>query len=127
MLRKVLIVLSVLLIFGFVFYDSAESEEENVMITQQQARLDAARDVARDANSASWGIGGFCCGFFAIGASWIHTPTVPAANLIGKSPNYIVFYTQAYQSEMKKRNLYAATTGCVVGVGVSILWLLVSE
>ena len=126
MLRKVLIVLSLLLIFGLVFYDSAESEE-NVMITQQQARLDATRDVARDANSASWGIGGFCCGFFAIGAATIQTPTVPASNLIGKSPNYIVFYTQAYQSEMKKRNLYAATTGCVVGAGVSILWLLVSE
>ena len=91
---------------------------------EQQARLDAEMDVARDAKPYQWGFGGVLCGFFTLGVSVGHTPTVPTANLMGKSPVYIVTYTDAYQSAMYRKNITAAGVGCLVNVSVSAVVFL---
>ena len=100
--------------------------EQNVTVIQQQARLDAEMDVARDANPYQWGLGGVLCGFFALGVSVAYAPTVPTANLMGKSPDYIISYTDTYRSEMKIKNITAAGIGCLMNVSVIGLWLLIS-
>ena len=95
-------------------------------VIEQQARLDAEMDVARDAKTVQWGVGGFFCGFFALGASVAHTPTVPTANLMGKSPAYIIAYTEAYKSTMRLKNITAAGIGCLGNVSISavlFLWI----
>ena len=99
--------------------------EANVTVIEQQARLNAEMDVARDANPYRWGFGGVLCGTFTLGLSVGHTPTVPTANLMGKSPEYVVSYTDAYRSTMKRKNITAAGIGCLVNVSVSaVLFLL---
>ena len=70
--------------------------EQSVIEIQEQARLDAKNDAGRDASKIKWGIGGFFCGVFGIAASVVYKPTVPAANFVGKCPDYILSYTKAY-------------------------------
>ena len=102
--------------------------ETNVTVIEQQARLDADIDVIRDARSLEWGLGGALCGFFALGASVAYAPTVPTANLMGKSPEYIIAYTDAYRSAMKRKNIMAAGVGCLVNVSVSaVLFLFITR
>lgn len=89
-----------------------------------QATADAKRDISVD---NVWFGYGLCCGVVAIGSAYIVTPTPPAKNLIGKSPEYIVFYTEAYQREMKKERAKAAAIGCGVGAGLYMLFSLVTS
>ena len=63
-------------------------------------------------------------GIFGIGAAYVVTPTVPPQNLLGKSPTYIIFYTDAYQEEAKKQRVEAAGTGCLVWGGAVALYYL---
>ena len=98
--------------------------EPNAPVIEQPARLDAEMEVARDANPVQWGVGGGLCGFFALGVSVAHTPTVPTANLMGKSPEYVVFYTNAYRSTMKRKNIAAAGIECLVNGSISVVLFL---
>lgn len=45
----------------------------------------------------------------------IHSPVPPAAHLLGKSPDWVNAYTQAYQKGMKRYRAEASTAGCFVG------------
>ena len=118
--------ISILMISLFLC-STVSATELDVMVTQQQARLDAEIHVIRDVKSLRWGLGGFLCSFFALGASVAYAPTVPTANLMGKSPDYIISYTDAYRSAMKRKNITAASIGCLVNVSIITLWLLVSR
>ena len=85
---------------------------------EAQAIADAKRDVSVD---NVWYGYGFCCGIVAIGSAYLITPAPPVHKLIGKSPDYVLFYTKAYQDEMKKERAKAAAFGCGVGTGVYII------
>ena len=117
--------ISILMLLSLFLCSTVSAIEQNVTVIQQQAHLDAENDVIRDAKSLQWGLGGFLCGFFTLGASVAYAPTVPTANLMGKSPDYIISYTDAYRSGMKRKNITAAGIGCLMNVSVIGLWLLI--
>ena len=117
--------ISILMVMSLFLCSTVSATESDVVVTQQQARLDAETHVIRDVRSLEWGLGGFLCGFFALGASVAYAPTVPTANLMGKSPDYIIAYTDTYRSAMKRKNITAAGIGCLMNVSIIALWLLV--
>ena len=54
---------------------------------------------------------------------WIDTyePNLPPNRFIGKSPEYIEFYTDAYRKQAKSLRTGSAMKGCIVGcIGVSL-------
>ena len=81
----------------------------------QQAEADARRDVSQDVSAISWGIGGFFCSVCAVAYVYIDKPQVPAARLVGKSPEYVSFYTDTYNREVRKKRGQAALIGCLAG------------
>lgn len=85
------------------------------MTDVQQAEADARRDVGQDVSAISWGVGGFFCGVCAVAYVYIDKPQVPASRLVGKSPEYISFYTDTYNREVKKQRGQAAMIGCLAG------------
>ena len=93
-------------------------------LVEAQAVADAKRDI--DVDNVWFGYG-LCCGIVAIGSAYLVTPTVPADKLIGKSPEYVLFYTKAYQDEMKKERAKAAAIGCGVGASLYVLLSMVAE
>ena len=91
------------------------------MTEVQQAEADARRDVGQDVSTISWGVGGFFCGVCAVAYVYIDKPQVPAARLVGKSADYVSFYTDTYNREVKKQRGQAAMIGCLAGSILSTL------
>lgn len=84
-----------------------------------QAISDAKIHAATDAKTDSiWYGAGFLFGVFGIGAAYVVTPSVPPMRMLGKTPEYVVFYTDAYQKAMKTERIEQATTGCIIWGGV---------
>ena len=99
--------------------------DPNIVAIQSRAIADAERDVLRDAKSDNtWYGAGFLFGVLGIGAAYVMTPDVPPMNLLGKSPEYIIFYTSAYEQAMKRERVEQATTSCIAwGVLVGLYYL----
>ena len=73
-------------------------------------------------NSAGTLIGGAAAGVL-VPLIWIDTyePNLPPNRFIGKSPEYIEFYTDAYRKQAKSLRNGSAMKGCIVGcIGVSL-------
>ena len=85
------------------------------------ARRDAIADAQRD---NTWYGAGFLFGVFGVGAAYVMTPQVPPVNLLGKPPEYIIFYTDAYQQAMRTLRVEQATTGCLVWGGAVAFYYL---
>ena len=99
-----------------------------IVAIQSRAIADAERDVLRDAKSDNtWYGAGFLFGVLGIGAAYVMTPDVPPVNLLGKSPEYIIFYTSAYEQAMRQEHVEQATTGCIAWGGVLALYYLYSS
>lgn len=97
------------------------------MTEAQQAEADARRDVSQDVSAISWGIGGFFCSVCAIAYVYIDKPQVPASRLVGKSAEYVAFYTDTYNRETKKKRGQAALIGCLAGSIVNTIFFYLSE
>ncbi len=110
----------ILLLFTTMLYPISTYAQ---MTEVQQAEADARRDVGQDVSPISWGVGGFFCGVCAVAYVYIDKPQVPAARLVGKSADYVSFYTDTYNREVKKQRGQAAMIGCLAG---SIFYTLTS-
>lgn len=92
---------------------------------QAEAVADAEADAEADVNKTLWlAAGCLLTGAGVIGAYFIE-PTPPAAKLMGKSPEYVAFYTDAYKAKSKNLQGRSALIGCAVGgctyLGVYVL------
>ena len=94
-----------------------------------QAKADAEYDAEDDVNTAVWlsaggilGVAGTCLlGAVAIGGAYVYQPVPPADRLLGKSAEYVNFYTDAYKTRMRRLQLVAATKGALGGSAVFFL------
>ena len=94
--------------------------------TQLQAVADAHRDAKRVINGTFWRFTGFFGSIFGVGASLVYEPPLPASALVGKTPEYVVFYTTEFHRETQGLQLYHASTGCVSGGVLGLmLWLII--
>ena len=93
-------------------------EETTFSIQSQavaQAELDAAIDVEKD---TVWYGAGFFFGVFGVGAAYVLTPSVPPERLLGKSAEYLIYYTNAYRGVVKGKRTEQATVGCIIWGGL---------
>lgn len=107
---------------GEYHYHIKQKEPSGIVSVQSQAVADAQRDALHVDNNI-WIAAGVFGGIFGIGAAMIVKPTVPPMALIGKSPEYITFYTHAYQAAVGDEQVKAAAAGCLGGTAVSIMCL----
>lgn len=102
-------------------------------ITLAQQTSDSAQalvDAQTDAKEPfGWLAGSFlmasACGLLgggiAVLASQAMTPSPPASRFIGKSAEYVSFYTNTYQSEVKRKRLIYTSGGCLAGTVVAVI------
>ena len=85
------------------------------------AEAAAERDAAAQVNKSLWFFGGCLGGILVIIIANVHEPSLPASSLLGKSPEYVSFYTDAYRAKARNIQTSQAIRGCVanavVGVG----------
>ena len=84
----------------------------------EQAVADAEKDAAVHLNRTLWFSTG--CFFPLIGPlfSQRYQPFMPTARVLGKSPQYVAFYYDAYKVKTKKLQFNWALTGCLIGAPI---------
>ena len=78
---------------------------------RMQAIADAQKDVEAYVNKPMWFAIGCFFPVFGLIAPYLYKPPVPAGELIGKSPEYVAYYTDAYQAGMEKMQFRYALNG----------------
>jgi len=108
------------------FLSMQELQGKKVVLSdEQQAVIDAKSDVDLHFNNVRWFTIG--CLFPIVGPmiSQSNQKSIPSARLMGKTPEYIAFYTDNYIIEMKKKRYTWSVGGCVLGgavYGSVIIW-----
>ena len=80
---------------------------------KMQAIADAQKDVETYINKPMWFVIGCMFPLVGLVGPYIYKPPVPAGELVGKSPEYVAYYTDAYQLEMGKMQFRYALNGCI--------------
>jgi hypothetical protein len=79
-----------------------------------QGRLDGERDAKTEVGSTLWFMAGCCISATGVLFAYLYTPNPPASRLLGKSPEYVAAYTDAYRAAAKGVQTSNAWSGCVV-------------
>ena len=94
---------------------------------QTQAISDARRDAEASADQGLWFLAGCFGSFFGyLGANTYHRP-VPTVPLLGKSPEYVAFYTDTYVARTRELQSRQALRGCLIGAGVQFAILFLTN
>ena len=80
---------------------------------EAQAINDAERDASAHLNKLLWFTTGFSLPVIGIFLSQRNQRSIPGARLLGKSPEYVAFYTNAYRIKMKKLRFNWSLLGCL--------------
>ena len=124
MKRKAAIFVLILMLFTTFLYPIVL----HAQITDiQQALLDARRDASKDVGSVYWFASGFFCGIFGVAFAYVAQTDVPTAKLLGKSPEYVAFYTDTYNIETRNAKTRASVGGCVTWSVIYLSYLFSLE
>ncbi len=91
---------------------------------QAEAIVAAERDAQADVNKGLWFLGGCFGNVVGVIIAYAVEPTPPATKLLGKSPEYVAFYTYAYREKAKSLQANSAWTGCTVFTAVYVLGIV---
>ena len=78
---------------------------------QAEAIADAEKDAAINVNTTRWFWTGCFGGVSAL--TQVYEPSPPASRLIGKSPEYTAYYTDAYKAKASELQSSAVRKGCI--------------
>ena len=93
---------------------------------QAEAMTAAERDAEARSNKMVWRLLGCAGGLITVAATYFYEPAPPAGSLIGKSPEYVAFYTDAYTQKAKSIQFRSAIEGCVAGTcAVTVFYAVV--
>ena len=101
--------------YQLVEVESLKDTATQLPTIMEEAIRDAKTDAAAHLNKMMW----FSAGFFFPGvgilvSQW-YQPFLPTGRVLGKSPEYIAFYFDAYKVETKKLQFRWSFIGCLVG------------
>ena len=119
---RVLVLFMAVLTFGMPFVTIAQED-----MWKLEARVAAERDAEADAKQVLWiggnfllGVAGGCVlGSVGLLGAYLYEPVPPASRLMGKSPEYVLFYADAYKARAQNLQLKSAFIGCLGGSVVS--------
>lgn len=90
-----------------------------------QARMVAEQDAETDVSKLLWVVVGFFINLVGLLIAYIYQPTPPASRMIEKSPEYTMYYTEAYQAKARNIQLSYAAIGFAIGLGLGLLLVIV--
>ena len=88
----------------------------------QRAMVDAEMQARNDVNGTLWMGIGCLFGVFGVAAGYLFAfNSPPGGALMGKSPDYVAAYTDAYSSQVKRIQGSKALIGCILWTGIWVL------
>ena len=87
---------------------------------QVEAMAAAEADAKADTDPSFWFIVGCFGNLMGLLYANFNSPTAPASRLLGKSPEYVAFYSDTYAIKAKKIQMDQAVKGCVTNAVASV-------
>ena len=87
---------------------------------QAEATAAAQRDAQANTDPTFWFIVGCFGNVLGLIYANYAVPSVPASRLIGKSPEYVAFYSDAYKMRAKQRQTSLAVRGCITNAVLTV-------
>jgi len=78
-----------------------------------QAMAQAQVDASNDVSGCLWLGGGFLFGPIVVGAAYVIETSPSATRFLGKSPEYVATYTDAYKKKARSIQTTNALIGCL--------------
>jgi hypothetical protein len=91
----------------------------------EEARFAAERAAEANTNGTLWFAVGCLGGILGLLVAYVYAPSPPASDLIGKSPEYVAYYTDYYKAKAKSIQSGKALTGCLVSVAAYVVYIVV--
>ena len=126
-LKTVVAFLMAILIFSAPILIMAQQAEigEELQSEMQEALAAAERDAQANTSGCLWFVAGCFGGVLGLIIAYVYTPSPPASKFIGKSPEYVAYYTDFYQSKAKSIQTKQTWTGCIVsGIANCVLTIV---
>ncbi|RLF38766.1 MAG: hypothetical protein DRN12_07930 [Thermoplasmata archaeon] len=97
-------------------------------LAQQRAEIEEAKaaaeaDAKANTNTALWFAAGCLGGYVGLHIAYIYQPSPFASRLLGKSPEYVAVYTDAYRNAVKEIQVKWAWTGYLTRAGVLVAYI----
>jgi hypothetical protein len=95
---------------------------------RHQIQITAEQDAQNDVNKILWFFAGLVLNFIGILIAYVYQPSPPAAQLLQKSTEDALFYTDVYKARTRQLQLTVAITGfvfCAV-LGITLVVVLFS-
>lgn len=89
------------------------------------ARASAERDAQTDVNGTLWFLAGCLGTWVGLVIAYVYAPSLPASRLLGKSPEYVAYYTDFYRAKAKSIQTGQAWTGCIVTAIAQVVYIVV--
>ncbi len=87
----------------------------SMLLAQEDAITLAKMDAKQHTSKLMWFGAGFVFGVLGWIAAHVVEPSPPASRIVGKSPDWVVIYTETYKNEAKKIQTKYALYGCLAG------------
>ena len=86
----------------------------------------AGEQAARaNTNGTLWLAAGCLGGILGLIVAYVYEPNPPATMLLGKSPEYVAAYTDAYKTTAKSVQSSKAITGCIISAVAWVVYVVV--
>ncbi len=93
--------------------EGKEEEEEKEQIDVASICESAKQDAQADVSSIMWLGAGVLTSATAVLIAYIYSPHPPVSKLLGKSPEYVAYYTECYTKAARQIQARSATIGCL--------------
>ena len=122
--RVCAIALAIAILSTPVLTNLAMAQASSAANEMAEGRVTGEADAESATNKGLWFIAGCLGGVLGLIISYVYTPTPPSSRLLGKSPEYVAAYSDAYREKAKKLQTNMALTGCGVGAVAYIVYVV---
>ena len=85
---------------------------------QAEAVAAGEKDAEAEVNKTLWFAAGCFLTVLGVVGAYVIEPSPPASRLLGKSPEYVAFYTDAYKAKARNIQVRPALIGCAITGGL---------
>jgi hypothetical protein len=105
------ICVSIAVVMAFVVFATPILAQQGEIMAGRMAGEQSAR---ANVNGNIWMLAGCVGSWLGVLLAYIYEPTPPATMLLGKSPEYVAAYTDAYRATAKSIQISKVWTGCII-------------
>ncbi len=125
-MRKYANIIIIIMIFISPFYVQAKGTfhlNASQNFSKSSPETAAIKDANKDVDGCLWLGAGCFANIYGIAAAYVIVPSPKVSQLIGKSSDYILIYSETYRKTAKNIQVTRSTQGCLIFASLYLLMI----